>query len=76
MEYKCPVCQRSLYDRRLEKCAFCGTQIPDRLPFTAQETAAIEDKKATTKREYFEHVVANGESAQQLRNARWWMPWW
>jgi hypothetical protein len=75
MEYRCPACQRSLYDRRLEKCGFCGAEIPQHLRFTAQETAALDAKEKMMKREYFEHVVADGESAEQLRNARWWMPW-
>ena len=46
MKHHCPNCQRVLYNRRLKKCGFCGTLIPEELRFTPAETAALEKKAA------------------------------
>src|SRR5258708_34728705 len=46
MKYRCPGCQRVLYNRRLKQCGFCGAQIPESLRFTPEEIAAIEKKIA------------------------------
>jgi ribosomal protein L37E len=46
MEYRCPTCQRVLYNRRLKQCGFCGAQIPESLRFTPEEIAAIDKRMA------------------------------
>ena len=39
MSQLCPSCQRSLYDRSLTHCGYCGAVIPESLRFTAAEIA-------------------------------------
>ena len=42
MSYRCPTCQRVLYNRRLAHCGYCGAQIPENLRFTTEEIAALD----------------------------------
>ena len=42
MSYRCPNCQRVLYNRRLAHCGYCGAQIPENLRFTTEEIAALD----------------------------------
>ena len=36
-EYRCPQCNRFLYDRRRKNCGWCGAQLPEELLFTKEE---------------------------------------
>lgn len=44
MTHHCPQCQRILYNRRLERCGFCGSDIPAELRFTPEEAAILARK--------------------------------
>lgn len=38
---KCPECQRTLQNRLVDQCLYCGADIPDHLILTDQEKAVI-----------------------------------
>jgi ribosomal protein L37E len=46
MSFKCPSCARPLYNRRREKCEFCGATIPDALRLSASQRQFIERLKS------------------------------
>ena len=69
MEYKCPTCQRLLYNRRLKQCGFCGAEIPEGLRFTAEEMAAMDLKMAELEKERIRRERAAAEEEERQRNA-------
>lgn len=42
MEFKCPSCSRTVFNRRRRLCEFCGAAIPEELLRTDEEQAAID----------------------------------
>lgn len=42
----CPSCQRVLYDRRLTRCGYCGERLPDKLRFTPERIAELDQEMA------------------------------
>ena len=46
MNYFCPKCQRDLYNRRLTHCGFCGAPIPEKLRFTPEQIAKLDQEMA------------------------------
>ena len=46
MEYRCPKCNRLIYDRRRNKCGFCATDIPGKLLFTEKELEKLNKERA------------------------------
>ena len=46
MEYRCPKCNRLLYDRRRKNCGFCATDIPGELLFTEKELEKLNKERA------------------------------
>ena len=46
MSYRCPSCQRIIFNRRLKNCDFCAAEIPDSLRFTPEEIAALDREMA------------------------------
>ncbi|MDH3590415.1 MAG: hypothetical protein OER88_00955 [Planctomycetota bacterium] len=42
MRILCPFCSRTVADRRLENCEFCGAEIPSELLYTPAQIAARE----------------------------------
>lgn len=65
MEYKCPTCQRVLYNRRLEHCGFCGAAIPEELRFTAEEIAAMDREMAELEQKRAQRRQAASEEEEQ-----------
>ena len=46
MNHECPSCHRSLYDRHLTQCGYCGAAIPESLRYTAEEIADLDRQTA------------------------------
>jgi hypothetical protein len=46
IEYRCPKCQRLLYDRRRKKCMWCNHELPAELLFTPEEMEKLEKEAA------------------------------
>ncbi len=65
MSHHCPKCQRLLYSRRLPKCGFCGTEIPENLRFTPEEIAALEQEVAELARRRKERHQAADIQAEE-----------
>ncbi|MDH3590413.1 MAG: hypothetical protein OER88_00945 [Planctomycetota bacterium] len=42
MDFKCPSCSRTVFNRRRKDCEFCGAAIPKELLRTDEEQAAID----------------------------------
>lgn len=51
MNHLCPACQRVLYDRRLANCGYCGAKIPDKLRFSPERIAELEEEMASLEKE-------------------------
>ena len=45
MSFKCPTCERPLYNRRRDACEFCGGFVPYPLRLTKAQLAKIERMK-------------------------------
>ena len=43
--YRCPNCERALYDRTAKRCGYCGAEIPAALQFSPEEMRAIEAQR-------------------------------
>ena len=69
MSFKCPSCQRVLYNRRLEACGLCGAPIPEELRFTAEEVAELDRKmaKSEEQRRHREQVREQEDEKQEER---------
>jgi len=67
MSYRCPSCQRELYNRRLKACGFCGAPIPEELRFTPEEIAKLDRETAELeeKRRAREQTAAKEEEERQ-----------
>ncbi|WDD98958.1 hypothetical protein [Thalassomonas actiniarum] len=50
MKFICNQCQRTIFNRRLEHCEFCGAQIPEQLRLTTQEQEELEDEYLESRR--------------------------
>jgi ssDNA-binding Zn-finger/Zn-ribbon topoisomerase 1 len=46
IEYRCPKCNRLLYDRKHKKCGWCGADLPEELLFTKEEIDKMEKESA------------------------------
>ena len=46
MSYRCPACQRIIFNRRLARCEFCNAAIPAELRFSAGEVATLDRNMA------------------------------
>ena len=68
MEYRCPTCQRVLYNRRLKKCGFCSGDIPESLRFTTEEAAAIDKKMTELEQERIQRERAPAEEEERRRS--------
>jgi len=67
MKYVCPTCQRTLYNRRLKNCGFCGAEIPENLRFTAAEVAVLDKKMAELEKEQIERERAASVAEEEKR---------
>jgi len=47
--FKCPACERALYDRRRKKCGYCGSPIPEALRFSKKMLSDLERGKFAEK---------------------------
>ena len=68
MTYHCPTCQRTIFNRRLERCDFCGADIPASLRFTAEEMALRDKKMADSEERRKRREVEQEE--EETRRAR------
>ena len=46
MSYHCPACQRMIFNRRLERCEFCGADTPTELRFSLEEIVELDREMA------------------------------
>ena len=46
MSYHCPTCKRIIFNRRLERCEFCGTDLPTGLRLSPKEVAQLDKEMA------------------------------
>jgi len=69
MNYRCPTCERVLYNRRLKKCGFCGASIPESLRFTAEEIETIDKKMADLEQERVARERAAAEEEARRRQS-------
>lgn len=56
MAFKCPGCNRPIYNRRRKACEFCGDAIPDSLLFTSRQSALIERLKTDESKQHREFM--------------------
>lgn len=70
MEYRCPTCQRVLYNRRLKQCGFCGAQIPENLRFTPDEIAALDKQMAELEEQRTQRARAAAEEEARRKKAQ------
>ena len=63
MTFKCPSCNRPLYNRRRATCEFCGKPIPASHLLSARQRGAIDQLKkdeAKRHREFMERDISTG----------------
>jgi hypothetical protein len=46
MKFVCPSCERPIYNRRIDKCEFCGETLPSELLYSENEVGNL-DKQQT-----------------------------
>jgi hypothetical protein len=46
MSYRCPTCEKIIFNRRLERCEFCAGIIPPEMRFSAEEIAKLDESVA------------------------------
>ncbi|MBE9398014.1 hypothetical protein IOQ59_12170 [Pontibacterium sp. N1Y112] len=51
-QFKCPECNRAIYNRRVKTCEFCGYQFPVALLYSEDDKKRLDelDKKESRKR--------------------------
>jgi len=64
MGYRCPACQRVLYNRRLTHCGFCGADIPQHLRFTPEEITALRRELAELEQRRKQRELAADKEAE------------
>jgi predicted nucleic acid-binding Zn ribbon protein len=67
MTHDCPKCQRVLYNRRLTHCGFCGAPIPEEMRFTAEESAALEQKMVELEEQRRQRQLAAEKAEEEAR---------
>jgi hypothetical protein len=67
MEYRCPACQRLLYNRRLTRCGFCAAEIPESLRFSKGEIAALDHEMAELQERRLQRQRAAAEEKEARR---------
>ena len=65
MEYKCPECNRLLYNRRLMRCGYCGALIPKEMRMTKEQMNALDAEEAR-----FEEQLAAEKKRRENRARR------
>jgi hypothetical protein len=73
MSYRCPTCEKVIFNRRLERCEFCAGIIPPEMRFSAEEIAKLDESVArsaeTAKRRAKAREIEE-RRAEQLRSNR------
>ena len=65
MSYRCPTCERLIFNRRLQQCEFCGAVIPAELRFSAQEIAKLDRQMAQLAERRRQRDLEREEERQQ-----------
>ena len=62
MSFKCPSCKKTIFNRRIPTCEFCGVTLPEQLIFSEQEKRALDteyrDQQAELSRERNRRIQA------------------
>ncbi|MDO6528036.1 hypothetical protein Q4519_20380 [Motilimonas sp. 1_MG-2023] len=46
MKFVCPSCERPIYNRRIEKCEFCGDALPNELLYSQNDVDNLDRQQA------------------------------
>jgi len=46
MKFVCPSCTRPIYNRRIEKCEFCGDALPSKLLYSQNDVDNLDKQQA------------------------------
>ena len=68
MEYRCPKCNRLLYDRRRKKCGFCAADIPGELLFTQKELEKLNKERAELEEEQKQFRIRQKSNKERKEN--------
>ena len=68
MEYRCPKCNRLLYDRRRKNCGFCATDIPVELLFTEKELEKLNKERAELAEEQKQFQIRQNADKERKDN--------
>ena len=56
MSFKCPKCDRPLYNRRRKWCEFCGSPVPEAQLLSQSQMAALDKLKAAEAKQHKEFM--------------------
>ena len=80
-KYSCPKCQRTIFNRRLSNCEFCGMLLPAELLFTTEEREVRDAASAASLAESTDKLQESEKRLREKRRTRrrqsyfWTGPW-
>ena len=54
-KYECPSCERAVLNRKINKCLYCGAELPEALLFTTEEIATMDAKNRINQEQRIRH---------------------
>ena len=58
-KYECPSCERAVLNRKINKCLYCGAELPEALLFTKEEIAAMDAKDRNNQEQKNRHLSSH-----------------
>ena len=71
MSFKCPSCERPLFNRRRKTCEFCGKPIPEAYLLTVSQTAKLDRLKAEEAKQHKEFMDQPNSTPGSLNLGGW-----
>lgn len=69
MSFRCPKCNRDVYDRRQKVCGFCGAELPGKFQLTPAELKELARQDAEAEARLKRRKLKDEEEEEQRRKA-------
>ena len=66
MKFVCPNCQKAIFNRRVNKCEFCASELPTELLYSENDLERLDKKKAGFRRGTSSSSSSTACSKQEL----------
>ena len=66
MKFKCPACNRFIYNRKVIKCEFCGNDLPKDLLLTEEQHLALYKKSQALSKKSAERTDELGKIIKKI----------